>query len=85
MSACWENAVSDNRKASQNELGEVRPCDCGGVNLSMGPMTLHFAPEEVDTLYELVHAAREMVAASGQSTKRRGKRRRKLKVHGSLH
>jgi len=46
---------------AQNELGEVQTCDCGGVNLVMGPMTLHFAPEEVPDLFDLVTVAMELV------------------------
>ena len=40
-----------------NELGEVAACDCGGVNLSLGALTLHVAADEVALLDELVRAA----------------------------
>ena len=44
------------RKRFTNDLGEVRPCGCGGVNLAIGPMTLHFTADEVDAAFSLDHA-----------------------------
>ena len=49
----------------QNELGEVYPCDCGGVNLTMGPMSLHLSGEEVVQLQMLVNAGVDMVNGLG--------------------
>ncbi len=61
----------------QNDLGEVRHCDCGGVNLVMGPVTLHFAREEVPALAELTQAALALV----QQHKRQRRRRAKAHLH----
>ncbi|MCK5687939.1 hypothetical protein KAI87_01655, partial [Myxococcota bacterium] len=48
-----------------NDLGEVLSCDCGGINLVMGPMTLHFAPDELSMLYELVNTSYKKVNPTG--------------------
>jgi hypothetical protein len=50
-----------------NALGQVEPCDCGGVNLVIGPITLHFALDEVLALGELVDAARRIVQSDRSS------------------
>jgi hypothetical protein len=65
-----------------NVLGQVEPCDCGGVNLVIGPMTLHFALDEALALGELVDAARRIV-----QSERRGVAQTSGKRHprGLLH
>lgn len=70
-----------------NELGEVRGCECGGVQLCMGPMTLHFAAKDVDKLLELAGAARELVAEQRRRQDSRSSKPRvsKTKAHGTLH
>jgi len=70
---------------AQNDLGEVRPCDCGGVNLTMGPVTLHFAADEVEELYELAAAGLGMVTRPGDANVTPIRRVGKGKVAGSLH
>jgi len=47
-----------------NELGEVRTCGCGGVNLYVGAVTIHFEAEEIDDLHELSGAALEMIGGT---------------------
>ena len=73
----------------QNELGDVRSCGCGGVNLAMGPLTLHFNSDEVDGLLELVGAAKDMVDARREQQKqtegKKKKRPGKAKPQGMLH
>ena len=44
-----------------NTLGQVELCDCGGVNLKLGPMTLHFAADEALALGELLDGARRLI------------------------
>jgi hypothetical protein len=44
----------------ENSLGEVRLCDCGGVHLAMGPLTLHFDYDDLDDLVDLVCAGRHL-------------------------
>lgn len=39
---------------AENDLGVVYGCDCGGINLSMGPMTLHLNADEAQSLWELM-------------------------------
>ena len=53
--------MANDSQSISNQLGEVRKCDCGGVNLVMGPMTLHFAADEFHELAELVSAAIPML------------------------
>jgi hypothetical protein len=65
---------------TENQLGEVRACDCGGVNLSLGSVTLHFSREEVTELHDLVDAAEHLVATAGHSEKKA-----RPKVHGTVH
>lgn len=57
------------RRRFINDLGEARTCGCGGINLVLGPMTLHFAAEEVDALVALATGARDLRdLASGKSS-----------------
>lgn len=42
---------------AENDIGAIYPCDCGGANLTMGPMTLHLAAHEVKGLHELLSHA----------------------------
>jgi hypothetical protein len=65
---------------TENQLGEVRTCDCGGVNLSMGSFTVHFSREEVAELRELVDAAEHLLATSGHTDKKA-----RPKAHGTVH
>ena len=51
--------------AVQNSLGEVYPCDCGGINLAMGPVSLHLSVEEAGQLQALVAAGMEMLHGPG--------------------
>ena len=74
----------------ENELGEVRACECGGVQLCMGPMTLHFAADDADKLLELAGAAKALVDDHRRRREARGsskspKRTSKAKAHGTLH
>ncbi|MEZ4273257.1 MAG: hypothetical protein R3C68_18015 [Myxococcota bacterium] len=48
-----------------NELGEVRACDCGGVNLTLGAVTIHFAAEELPALCELTECAMDLSRTDG--------------------
>jgi hypothetical protein len=74
----------------ENELGEVGACDCGGVHLSIGPMSLHVERDEVDALFELVCVAKELAdehrrqEAQRRGTKKKG-RGGKSKILGTLH
>ena len=62
-----------------NDLGDIRTCDCGGVNLVLGPMTLHFDKDEVPMLIELVNKTR---SARGDKRPTKG---RKSKQARTLH
>jgi hypothetical protein len=55
-----EHDGSSSLGSVENSLGEVRLCDCGGVHLAMGPLTLHFDFEDLDDLVDLVCAGRHM-------------------------
>lgn len=43
-----------------NDLGEMALCDCGGVNLTVGALTLHLQPDELADLHALAAAALEL-------------------------
>ena len=58
--------AADNDDWVGNDLGEVRACDCGGVNLVLGPMTLHLTSDEVTELHELTGAAVALVQQGGR-------------------
>jgi hypothetical protein len=77
--------VETEQNGTGNELGEVQPCDCGGVNLSMGPLTLHFAPDEVPHLYDLAVMALEMVGEKGTSRHTDGRGPARSKPVGTVH
>ncbi len=62
-----------------NDLGEIVACDCGGANLTLGPMTLHLDAEDLPLLAELLQAAQGFAAA--RPAPRGGKRG----DHGALH
>lgn len=40
-----------------NDLGEVSLCECGGLNLTIGAVTIHLAADEVEPFTALVQAA----------------------------
>ena len=73
-----------NASQLQNDLGEIRACGCGGVNLALGPMTLHFTSDDVQSLFELVFAAKQMSDASRRDAVRK-RRGAKAKAHNTLH
>lgn len=77
--------MSDIENLHQNDLGDVRPCDCGGINVSLGPVTLHVAADEVDAFFELACVAKDLAddARRRSAKKRRG--RGKDKAHTTLH
>lgn len=75
------NPHDETLEIASNELGEVRACPCGGVNLAMGPMTLHLSNEEVSGLTELMLAAQAILASSEEKVT--PKRRKKNKSVGS--
>jgi hypothetical protein len=68
----------------KNALGEVRPCDCGGVNLSTGALTLHIAADETHALFELASAAVEISGRSARPVPR-NRRARGLRAPRLLH
>lgn len=77
--------MSDNDELHQNDLGDAQPCDCGGVNVTMGPVTLHVAVDEVDAFFELACAAKDLAEeARRRSAKKRRKARGKDK-ESTLH
>lgn len=55
----------------QNELGEVQTCDCGGVNIIWGPVTLHLAADEVAAFHELCTAGLNMISEPPQESRPR--------------
>lgn len=67
-----------------NDLGEVAICDCGGINLTIGPITLHLAADEVDEFRELVDAANELLAARHRREVTQAKDG-KRKTQGTVH
>ncbi len=94
-----ERAADDDGdlEVARNDLGEMGLCDCGGLRLGMGPMSLHFAAEDVDLLVELVVGGRELLkvrqmrrddAAAEAAPAADDKKRRKggrTKVRSLLH
>jgi hypothetical protein len=72
-------------EGAHNELGEVHACDCGGANLIMGPVTLHFAPEEVPELFDLVSVAMEWVSQRDHEGKTGEPRGPRSKAIGIVH
>jgi len=67
-----------------NDLGEVAVCDCGGINLTIGPVTLHLAADEVEEFRELVDAGNELLAARHRrEVKKSGEGKRK--TQGTVH
>ncbi len=70
---------------AKNDLGELQRCDCGGVNLTLGSVTLHFAAAEVGPLYELVAAARGTTETASDGNVTPLRRKGKGKTLGSLH
>jgi hypothetical protein len=77
--------VTDSDERQQNGLGEVQACDCGGVNLVLGPVTLHVEADEVDALLDLACAAKEMTVAAQRRRKSKRRKSGKPKVVGTLH
>jgi hypothetical protein len=77
--------VTDSDERLQNGLGEVRACDCGGVNLVLGPVTLHVEADEVDALLDLACAAKEITVAAARRRKSKRRKSGKAKVLGTLH
>jgi hypothetical protein len=71
----------DPTPSCENQLGEVRACDCGGVNLTMGPTTIHFNRDEVSALCELADAAEGLVVAGAEGARQKAR----PKVHGNVH
>lgn len=55
------NDNDDEQPIVQNELGSVCACDCGGVRLSIGLMTLHLEDHDVDCLFELMGGVKEVL------------------------
>ena len=48
-----------NKNPRSNSLGHTMPCkQCGGTRLTLGHVTLHFEPKELEALYRLVKHAR---------------------------
>lgn len=70
---------SNQNDHAENELGEIRPCDCNGVYLTMGPMTLHLSKEELAWLSQLATAGLNF--ESPPTTRKGGKGR----AHGPVH
>lgn len=56
--------------AVHNDYGEVRKCNCGGLNLTVGAVTLHLAADEVARLSELVQAGLGLVDAKAKPPRR---------------
>ena len=77
--------MAESNNVHQNDLGEARPCDCGGINLSLGPVTLHVAEDEVDALFELACAAKDLADHARQQAKKERRGRGKHKAHSTLH
>lgn len=65
----------------QNDLGEARTCDCGGINLTIGPMTLHFAADEADALFELVAGGLDLLGSATQVQESRPATKARRMVH----
>ena len=70
------------RDQHHNDLGEVKRCDCGGANFTIGPMTLHFIADEVRLLADLVRAGVEMAGVKDAADPAG---EGKTKSHGTLH
>ncbi|RYF03476.1 MAG: hypothetical protein EOO40_12180 [Deltaproteobacteria bacterium] len=70
---------------ARNALGEVRACDCGGVHLAMGPLTVHFADAEVGLLLQLCTAAQQMVRPAPRDLPEKKRRGPRVKNHSMLH
>ncbi len=70
------------RDSHLNELGEVKRCDCGGYNLTMGPLTLHFTADEAALLADLTRAGTALMSESASGDRAAGAGD---KSHGTLH
>lgn len=62
--------MSDNHPF-RNELGEVTLCKCGGLKITVGRVTLHIAPDEVEAFYQLGRAGFRMVRRQENGAQRR--------------
>lgn len=77
--------TGNDERLARNDLGEAQTCDCGGINLVIGAVTLHFAPAEVGSLHELVAAAARAVPREAGATVTPLRRRGKGKTVRPLH
>lgn len=74
-------SARDGETVVSNELGEVRSCGCGGVNLTVGAVTLHLAAAEFRDLHGLVSASLGMVNDHPPRTDARRRRSAPRLVH----
>lgn len=68
-------SARDGEEAVSNDVGEVRPCGCGGVSLTVGAVTLHLAAGEFRDLHGLVSASIGLVEEATQARVRHKGRR----------
>lgn len=59
-----EAAPASANPAFSNELGDIKLCGCGGVNLVVGAMTIHLTHEDVVDLQELLAEGSDMLDAA---------------------
>jgi hypothetical protein len=63
--------MKNEERAAKNSLGEVRACECGGVNVTIGAVTVHVTPDEAEALGDLAIAAVDIVRAAALPKRRR--------------
>lgn len=70
-----------------NNWGEIRRCECGGLEIITGPLSLHLAPKEVNAFFELVTGAVDMIIKDTcpkpktQKPATKPKRKKKPRLH----